>query len=412
MEQSLERQLEVIGRGVVDLHVAEELKKKVARSIATGKPLRVKAGFDPSAPDLHLGHTVLIHKMRRFQELGHQVIFLIGDFTGMIGDPTGKSATRPALTREEVLRNADTYRKQVFKLLDPEKTEVRFNSEWIEPLGASGLVALAGKYTVARMLERDDFQKRYANQQPISVHEFLYPLVQGYDSVALRADVELGGTDQLFNLLVGRTLMAHYGQEPQVIMTTPILEGTDAKLVDGKLVGAKMSKSLGNYIGIADEPNEMFGKVLSISDDLMWRFYELLSDLELAEVNTLRAAVAGGEAHPKAVKVRLAKELVTRFHDRAAADGAEAHFEAVFARKERPEEVPAFELDGAGELVALAKALRDAGVVKSANDAKREISQGAVSIGGERVSDGDLRLGPGTYALKIGKRRFLNLVIR
>ena len=412
MEQSLERQLEVIGRGVVDLHVAEELKKKVARSIATGKPLRVKAGFDPSAPDLHLGHTVLIHKMRRFQELGHQVIFLIGDFTGMIGDPTGKSATRPALTREEVLRNADTYRKQVFKLLDPEKTEVRFNSEWIEPLGASGLVALAGKYTVARMLERDDFQKRYANQQPISVHEFLYPLVQGYDSVALRADVELGGTDQLFNLLVGRTLMAHYGQEPQVIMTTPILEGTDAKLVEGKLVGAKMSKSLGNYIGIADEPNEMFGKVLSISDDLMWRFYELLSDLELAEVNTLRAAVAGGEAHPKAVKVRLAKELVTRFHDRAAADGAEAHFEAVFARKERPEEVPAFELDGAGELVALAKALRDAGVVKSANDAKREISQGAVSIGGERVSDGDLRLGPGTYALKIGKRRFLNLVIR
>jgi tyrosyl-tRNA synthetase len=414
VEKSLERQMEVITRGVVDLHVETELRKKLERAIATGKPLRVKAGFDPTAPDLHLGHTVLMHKMRRFQELGHQVIFLIGDFTGMIGDPTGKSVTRPALSREDVLRNAETYKRQVFKILDREKTEVRFNSEWMDALGAAGLIALAGKYTVARMLERDDFKKRYESQQPISVHELLYPLVQGYDSVALAADVELGGTDQLFNLLVGRALMSHYGKEPQVILTTPILEGTDARAVDGQIVGNKMSKSLGNYIGIDEPPKDIFGKVMSVSDDLMWRYYELLSDRSSADIATLRAAVSRGEAHPKKAKVALAKELVARFCDAAAADHAEREFEAVFARHELPEEIEGVEVASEGpDGVALARAIVQAKCVASVSEAKRQIQQGGVSVDDTRASDIHARLAVGgPYLVKVGKRTFRRILVR
>ena len=414
MQRSVDGQLDVISRGIVDLHVAAELRKKVERSVATGVPLRVKAGFDPTAPDLHLGHTVLIHKMRRFQELGHQVIFLIGDFTGMIGDPTGKSVTRPALSREGVLRNAETYKRQVFKILDPERTEVRFNSEWMDGLGAAGLINLAGRYTVARMLERDDFKKRYEGERPISVHELLYPLVQGYDSVALKADVELGGTDQLFNLLVGRHLMSSYGLEPQVIMTTPILEGTDARMEDGKLVGNKMSKSLGNYIGIDEAPKEIFGKVMSISDDLMWRYYELLSDLASDEIAGLRAAVREGAQHPKKVKVRLAKELVARFHTPAAADDAEREFDAVFAKGELPDDIAEATLEAEStEGVALARALHQTQCCGSVSDAKRLIQQGGVAVDDHKVTSIDARLAVGgPYLIKAGKRQWRRISVR
>jgi tyrosyl-tRNA synthetase len=414
MEKSIERQLEVIQRGIVDLHVFEELRKKLERSVATGQPLRIKAGFDPSAPDLHLGHTVLLQKMRQFQELGHEVIFLIGDFTGMIGDPTGKSATRPALTREEVARNAETYKRQVFKILDPARTRVEFNSTWMGAMSASGLIELAGKYTLARMLERDDFQKRYQGGQAIGMHEFLYPLVQAYDSVALKADVELGGTDQLFNLLVGRAIMQAYGLEPQVILTTPLLEGTDARLADGRLVGNKMSKSLGNYIGIDEPPQEIFGKVMSVSDDLMWRFYELLSDLPLGELAALRAEVAAGRVHPKAAKTRLATELVTRFHGARAAAAAAREFEAVFAQKELPEEIEESLLDAEGpQGIWLPKALQLAGCVASTSEGRRMIEQQAVSIDGQKVGSVEARLAPGgPYLAKVGKRRFRRITVR
>jgi tyrosyl-tRNA synthetase len=414
MQKTLEQQLEIILRGVVDQHVPEELKKKLERSIATGAPLRVKAGFDPSAPDLHLGHTVLLHKMRQFQELGHEVIFLIGDFTGMIGDPTGKVATRPALTRGEVQRNAETYKRQVFKVLDPARTRVEFNSTWMGEMGAAGLIELAGKHTVARMLERDDFHKRYVGGQSISIHEFLYPLVQAYDSVALKADVELGGTDQLFNLLMGRSIMAAYGLEPQVILTTPILEGTDARAVDGKLVGNKMSKSLGNYIGIDEPPKEMFGKVMSISDDLMWRFFELLSDLSLAEVAALRAKVASGEAHPKKVKLRLAGEIVARFQGAEAANVAEREFESVFAQGELPEDIEEVVLMAEGEGgVSLPRALHLSGCVTSTSEGRRMISQQAVSIDGEKAHDVEGRIPVGgPYLVRVGKRRFRRITVR
>jgi tyrosyl-tRNA synthetase len=414
MEKSIERQLEVIQRGIVDLHVLEELRTKLERSLASGRPLRIKAGFDPSAPDLHLGHTVVLQKMRQFQELGHEVVFLIGDFTGMIGDPTGKSATRPALTREEVARNAETYKRQVFKILDPQRTRVEFNSTWMGAMSASGLIELAGKYTLARMLERDDFQKRYQAGQAISIHEFLYPLVQAYDSVALRADVELGGTDQLFNLLVGRAIMQSYGLEPQVILTMPLLEGTDARVQQGRLIGNKMSKSLGNYIGIDEPPQQIFGKVMSISDDLMWRFYELLSDLSLQEIEALRAEVQAGSAHPKVVKSRLARELVTRFHGAQAAEAAAREFEAVFSEKDLPQDIEEVTLVADGpEGIWLPKALQLAGCVASTSEGRRLIEQQAVSIDGRKVLSVEARLAPGgPYLAKVGKRRFRRITVR
>ena len=340
-----EEQFEEVTRGTVDLHVAEELKARLRRSYDSGKPLVVKAGFDPNRPDLHLGHSLLLTRMRRFQEFGHAVVFLIGDFTALIGDPTGKNVTRPALTREEVAANAETYKAQVFKVLDPAVTRVRFNSEWLDALGSEGLIRLAAKYPVARMLERDDFKKRFREGRSISIHELLYPLLQGYDSVALQSDVELGSTDQLFNLLMGRHLMKEYGLEPQIIMTGPILEGLDAKLVDGKIEGDKMSKSLDNYVGIHEPPEQIFGKLMSITDDLMWRYYELLSSRPLREVAQLREDVAGGRAHPRNAKVDFAREMVARFHGTEAGKKAVEDFERRFSRKELlAEQLPLLEV--------------------------------------------------------------------
>jgi tyrosyl-tRNA synthetase len=368
----------------------------------------VKAGFDPTAPDLHLGHTVLISRMRRFQQFGHTVIFLIGDFTGMIGDPTGRNATRPPLTREQILANAETYKKQVFKILDPAETEVRFNSEWLGPMTFADVVRLASRHTVARMLERDDFKKRYTGNTPISIHEFLYPLAQGYDSVALKCDIELGSSDQLFNLLVGRALMHQYGQVPQIVLTGPILEGLDARLdpATGKIDGDKMSKSLGNYVGVAEAPEEQFGKLMSVTDDLMWRYYELLSARTSAEIAALRAG------HPKAAKVALAKEIVERFHGPEAARAAEAHFEQVHARRETPEEVAevAVALGGQPSL-PLAAALADAKLAASRSEARRLVTQGGVTVNGERATDPQAPLGAGEYLVKVGKRHFARLKV-
>jgi tyrosyl-tRNA synthetase len=347
-----DEQFAEVTRGSVDLHVADELRRKLENSYATNTPLIVKAGFDPNRPDLHLGHSLLLTRMRRFQELGHTVVFLIGDFTALIGDPTGKNVTRPPLTRDEVLANAETYKQQVFKVLDPDTTVVRFNSEWLDPLGAEGMLRLASQYTVARMLEREDFKQRFRANKPIAIHEFLYPLLQGYDSVALRADVELGSTDQLFNLLMGRTLMRERGMQPQVIATGPILEGLDAKLVDGVLVGDKMSKSLNNYVGINEPPAQMFGKLMSITDELMWRYYELLSSRSLKEIAALRTSVELGTAHPKAAKVDFAKDIVARFHGQAASEQAADEFEQRFAKKDlRVDDLPLVRLpvgDGGG----------------------------------------------------------------
>jgi tyrosyl-tRNA synthetase len=409
-----DEQFQEVARAAVDLHVEKELRARLEKAYDTGIPLRVKTGFDPTAPDLHLGHTVLISRMRRFQQFGHRVIFLIGDFTGLIGDPTGRNATRPPLSPEQIAQNAETYKKQVFKILDPEETEVRFNSEWLGPMGFSGVIRLASLYTVARMLERDDFRKRYAENRPISVHEFLYPLAQAYDSVALKCDVELGSSDQLFNLLVGRAIMPDYGLAPQTVLTGPILEGLDAKLdpATGKIAGDKMSKSLGNYVGVADAPEDQLGKVMSITDDLMWRYYELVSARSSADIARLRADVAAGAAHPRAAKMALAKEIVERFHGAEAARRAEEHFEQVHARRETPDEVEerAFALGGAASL-PLAKLLGDAKVVASNSEARRLIAQGGVSVNGERVRDGALALGAGEYLVKVGKRRFVKLKI-
>src|SRR5512145_217575 len=337
---SVAEQMELIKRGAVEILLEKELEEKLEKSLKSGVPLKIKAGFDPTAPDLHFGHTVLLHKMRQFQQLGHEVCFLIGDFTGMIGDPTGKSETRKALTREDVLRNAETYKEQVFKILDPEKTKVVFNSEWLSPLQASDLIALAAKYTVARMLERDDFGKRYANQLPISIHEFLYPLIQGYDSVAMKADVELGGTDQKFNLLVGRELQREWGQTPQSVITMPLLEGLDGV--------NKMSKSLGNYIGINDPADEIFGKIMSISDELMLRYYELLSDLSLAEIDTMKKGLKARELHPMDVKKQLGREIVARYHGAAAATQAEENFVKRFRDNQTPDDMPEVTLEPDG----------------------------------------------------------------
>ncbi len=390
-----ESQLALIKRGAEELLVESELSEK----LKSGRPLRVKAGFDPTAPDLHLGHTVLINKLRHFQELGHHVMFLIGDFTGMIGDPTGKNATRPPLSREQIKQNALTYQDQVFKILDPAKTEICFNSSWFDALGAAGMIRLAAQHTVARMLERDDFAKRYAGNQPIAIHEFLYPLCQGYDSVAMQADVELGGTDQKFNLLVGRELQKHYGQAPQCILTMPLLEGLDGV--------NKMSKSLGNYIGIDESPQEIFGKVMSISDVLMWRYFDLLSFRSSQEISNLKCDVDAG-ANPRDTKILLAKELVARFHSQAAAEQALEDFQARFQRGAMPEDMPQLSIPSG----QIAQVLKQSGLVASTSEALRMIDGGGVRIDGERVSDKALRLTAGsTVVLQVGKRKFARIAL-
>lgn len=395
----VERSMQVIRRGCDELLVDAEL---IAR-LKSGRPLRIKAGFDPTAPDLHLGHTVLINKLRHFQDLGHHIMFLIGDFTGLIGDPTGKNVTRPPLARGQILENAKTYKEQVFKILDPERTEIFFNSTWFDDLGAAGMIRLAAQHTVARMLERDDFAKRYAGGLPIAIHEFLYPLCQGYDSVAMRADVELGGTDQKFNLLVGRELQKHYGQPPQCVMTMPLLEGLDGV--------NKMSKSMGNYIGINEAPREIFGKVMSISDELMWRYFDLLSFRESAEIALLKAEVVAGR-NPREVKIMLAQELVARFHSGKAADDALVEFEARFRRGVLPDDMPEMMLPGAGGPLALVQVLKQAGLTTSTSEAMRMIEQGAVRANGERVADKARNVAAGeTIVLQIGKRRFAKVTV-
>jgi len=388
-----EEQIAELTRGCAELLVEAELLKKLKR----GKPLVVKAGFDPTAPDLHLGHTVLINKLRRFQDFGHDVVFLIGDFTGLIGDPTGRNATRPPLTPEQVKANAETYEKQVFKILDPAKTRIEFNSRWMGPMTAAGLIQLAAKHTVARMLERDDFSKRYKGGQPIAIHEFLYPLVQGYDSVALKADVELGGTDQKFNLLVGRQLQEHYGQEPQVVLTMPLLEGLDGV--------NKMSKSMGNYVGITDAPDEMFGKLMSISDELMWKYFDLLSFRSNSGLQSLKQQVSEGR-NPRDVKFELAKEIVSRFHNQAAADAAHAQFVSRFQRGQLPDNLEERMIDTSGAGISLALLLKQLDFAPSTSAANRLIEQGAVKVDGEKIADIKAKLAAGaTYVVQAGKRQ-------
>jgi tyrosyl-tRNA synthetase len=392
---AVQQAIEIIRRGAHELIVEEELEKK----LKSGRKLRVKLGLDPTAPDLHLGHTVVINKLRHFQDLGHQVQFLIGDFTGMIGDPTGKNQTRPPLTREAIRKNAQSYRDQVFKILDADKTQILFNSEWSDKLGAEGMIRLASQYTVARLLERDDFSKRYKANEPIAVHELLYPLMQGYDSVAMKADVELGGTDQKFNLLVGRELQRSAGQEPQVILTMPLLEGLDGK--------EKMSKSLGNYVGIAEPAQEMFGKLMSISDELMWRYLELLSFRSSGELSVLKKE-AGQGRNPKEIKVLLAKEIVERFHSQAAAAQAEEAFEARFRDGQLPENLPEKTVSETN----IVKVLREAGLVPSTNEASRMIEQGGVKVNGEKISDRNLQLTRGeTVVIQVGKRKAARVTI-
>ena len=397
---SVEEPLALIKRGAVDLLLEEELVER----LKTGRPLRVKAGFDPTAPDLHLGHTVLINKLRQFQDLGHHVMFLIGDFTGMIGDPTGKNVTRKPLTRPEILANAETYREQVFKVLDPDRTEVLFNSAWFDHMTPGDFIHLAAKHTVARMLERDDFSKRYASGQPIALHEFLYPLVQGYDSVAMRADVELGGTDQKFNLLVGRELQKHYGQLPQIVLTMPILEGLDGV--------QKMSKSLGNYVGIRDAPNEMFGKLMSISDELMWRYFELLSFHPIREIAEWRRQVEHENLNPRDVKFKLAEELVARFHGVDAGSHALAAFIERFQKGALPEDLAEIQVPSQDGKLLIANLLKVAGLAASTSEAFRLIQQGAVRIDGERVDRRDLELTMGSrHIYQVGKRRVARVTV-
>lgn len=399
-EQDADAAFRHVCRGAVEILVEDQLRQLLTKSAASGQPLRVKAGFDPTAPDLHLGHTVLINKMRHFQDLGHQVLFVIGDFTGMIGDPSGKNSTRPPLSKEQVLANAETYRKQVFKILDPEKTQICFNSSWMDEIGAADMIRLASHWTVARMLERDDFARRYAARQPIAIHEFLYPLCQGYDSVMVRADIELGGADQKFNLLVGRELQRHYDQQGQCVLMTPLLEGLDGV--------HKMSKSLGNYIGIDEPAGEIFGKTMSLSDDLMWRYFELLSFRPLEEVSQLREAVAQGR-NPRDVKIELAHELVARFHGEQAAQAAAEEFAARFREGALPTDMPQVRVAvTAADGIGIALLLKQAGLTASTSEALRMIAQSAVRINGERVSDKDLRLQAGDeeLVLQVGKRRF------
>ena len=400
MNAELQNQIAELMRGTQEVLVESELVKKLTR----GKPLRIKAGFDPTAPDLHLGHTVLINKMRQFQRFGHEVTFLIGDFTGMIGDPTGQSKTRPVLTKEQVRQNAQTYKKQVFKILHPRRTVVDFNSRWLGRLGAAGFIQLASKYTVARLLERDDFSKRFRGGQPIGLHEFLYPLAQAYDSVALQCDVEMGGTDQTFNLLVGREVMREYGLEPQVVLTMPLLEGLDGV--------EKMSKSLGNYVGINEPPREIFGKVMSISDALMWRYWTLCTDLPERDIDALRAKTTAGELHPKQVKTDLARRIVADFHGDEAAAAAAAEFERVFARRETPDEIREILHKADSSAIWIPKLLADAGLCRSSSEGRRLIEQGGVTIDGVRATDprGALAAAPGTsHLIKVGKRHFVRV---
>jgi tyrosyl-tRNA synthetase len=402
----VKEQMEIIRRGAVEILVEKELEEKLAQAAKNGKPLRIKAGFDPTAPDLHLGHTVLIQKLKQFQELGHEVNFLIGDFTGMIGDPTGKNETRKQLTRDEVLANAETYKEQVFKILDPARTRVVFNSSWMGPMSAADLIGLAARYTVARMLERDDFHKRFSGQQPIAIHEFLYPLVQGWDSVALEADVELGGTDQKFNLLVGRELQKQMGQRPQSVLTTPLLEGLDGV--------NKMSKSLGNYVGINEPAREIYGKLMSISDPLMVRYYELLSDVDLGTLARVRRGVSGESDgwHPMEAKRALAREMVTRFHGQAAAERAEQEFIQQFRQKEIPDDIPIFH-SAADKPVWICSLMTASGTVSSNGEARRLIQQGGVKLNGEKLVNADLEVAAsGELILQVGKRRFARVIFQ
>ncbi|GAP75479.1 tyrosyl-tRNA synthetase [Pseudoalteromonas sp. SW0106-04] len=396
----LQTALAEIKRGAEEILLEEEL----AERLKSGKKLRIKAGFDPTAPDLHLGHTVLINKLKTFQDLGHEVIFLIGDFTGMIGDPTGKNVTRKPLTREDVLANAETYKEQVFKILDPEKTTIAFNSQWMEKLGTAGMIKLAARQTVARMLERDDFKKRYASGQSIAIHEFLYPLVQGWDSVALEADVELGGTDQRFNLLMGRELQKDEGQKPQTVLMMPLLEGTDGV--------QKMSKSLGNYIGITDSANDMFGKMMSISDDLMWRYYELLSSQSLQQIEQLKEQVLAG-TNPRDIKIALAKEIIARFHDEQAAEQAHADFTKRFSKNALPDDINELTIECDGDEMMITALLKEAQLVASTSEAIRMIKQGAVKINGEtKVTDSKQMVTKGsTEVYQVGKRRFAKVTL-
>ncbi|WP_447987898.1 tyrosine--tRNA ligase [Achromobacter spanius] len=391
----VEADLRIAKRGCDELLVESEFARKLAKSRATGVPLRIKLGLDPTAPDIHLGHTVVLNKMRQLQDLGHNVIFLIGDFTSTIGDPSGRNSTRPPLTREQIESNAKTYYAQASLVLDPARTEIRYNSEWCDPLGARGMIQLASRYTVARMMEREDFTKRFKGGIPISVHEFLYPLMQGYDSVALKSDLELGGTDQKFNLLVGRELQKEYGQEPQCILTMPLLVGTDGV--------EKMSKSKGNYIGISESPDSMFGKLMSISDTLMWRYFELLSFRSLEDIAALKQQTDGGR-NPRDAKVMLAQEIITRFHSAKAADDALAAFEARFRDGAIPEDMPEVNIGGAP--VGILKLLREAGLVASGSEAQRNVEQGGVRVNGDRVEDKSLQLPAGTYVVQVGKRKF------
>lgn len=396
--QDIDSQMALIRRGAAEIIDEGELRKKLEK----GTPLRVKVGFDPTAPDLHLGHTVIMQKMRHFQDLGHTIIFLIGDFTGRIGDPSGKSATRPPLTEEEVNANATTYKKQLFKILDPEKTIVEFNSRWLGKMGAADFIRLASSYTVARIMERDDFSKRFHENTPIAIHEFLYPLCQGYDSVALKADVEMGGTDQKFNLLVGRNLQSHYGMEPQCILTMPLLVGLDGV--------RKMSKSYKNYIGIDEAPSQIFGKTMSVSDDLMWSYYELLSAKDMNEIAALKKGVADGSLHPKKVKEELAHEFVARFHGEKAADEARADFNAVFADGGVPADAPSGEMDAKdADPVSI---LANFGLAKSRSEARRKIAEGGFYVDGTQVKDDKTPLTSGSYVIRFGKKKFLKLTVR
>jgi tyrosyl-tRNA synthetase len=400
----LDEQLALIKKGCQEIIREEDLKERLERSLKTGKPLRIKAGFDPTAPDLHLGHTVLIHKLKHFQELGHQVIFLIGDFTGLIGDPSGKSETRPPLTEEQVKANAATYERQIFKVLDPEKTIIDFNSRWMKPMAAQDLIRLAARHTVARMLERDDFHKRYQSQTPIAVHEFLYPLIQAYDSVALEADVELGGTDQKFNLLVGRDIQREYGQEPQIVITLPLLEGLDGV--------QKMSKSLGNYVGIDEPPQTMFGKLMSLPDALMLRYYELLSDISPADLEKLAQDLESGAKHPRDAKEELAREITARYHGAGAAAEAVREFAQIFREGGLPDDIEEVVLTVDQEKIWLPKVMAEAGLIGSTSEGRRLISQGGVSVDGEKIGDVNAEIpAGGTFLLQVGKRRFKRVTL-
>lgn len=409
---SATEQFKILTRGIVDLHQKDELLKKLENSVKTNKPLKIKAGFDPTAPDLHIGHTVIFHKMRQFQDLGHEIYFLIGDFTSLIGDPTGKSETRKPLTPEKVKENTKTYTEQVFKILDKEKTKVVFNNDWMGKLSSFDFVKLASKYSVARMLERDDFKKRFKEGSSISIHEFLYPLIQAYDSVVLDADVELGGTDQLFNLLLGRTLQKDFNQEQQIVMTLPILEGIDAKMENGVLTGKKMSKSLNNYIGIAEPPKEIFGKILSVIDELMWRYYDLLSFKPIEEINEMKALCSNGQMNPKNAKVLLAKELIARFYNEDEANKAADEFEALFKKKEIPVDLEEKIVTIEEDKIWLPKLITLVGFSASNGEATRLIKQGGVSVDDVKITESNYELNKGfTGVLKVGKRQICKVLI-